>query len=257
MRREDQKTSAGRGAKRGDQARQQLQERLARFRGARRTGMFGVPEVIALGAACVLLAAAFASYFFLLVPQRSTLVSLETERAALQGQILAARENVDARVSTNDAVSNIVGSIQSFETGTLVAREVGVMPIYEELNDKTRRNGLVRAQFSYAYQDEAVAGAGGRTAANLAGSSQRRQLVFPAVDINLNIEGNYANVRRFIADLERSNRFVVINGVQLEGINESGADPTKRGTLVSLRLDMSAYFRRGSQAVGATVGAAQ
>jgi hypothetical protein len=251
MRREEQKAGAGRGPKRGDQARQQLQERLARFRGARRTGMFGVPEVIALAAACVLLAAAFASYFLLLVPQRSTLVSLETERAALQGQILAARENVDARVSTNDAVANIVGSIQSFENGTLVAREVGVMPIYEELNDKTRRNGLARAQFSYAYQDEAGAGAGGRAAANLAGSSQRRQLVFPAVDINLNIEGNYANVRRFIADLERSNRFVVINGVQLEGINESGADPTKRGTLVSLRLDMSAYFRRGSQAGGA------
>jgi len=255
MRREEQKPNAGRGPKRGDQARQQLQERLARFRGARRTGMFGLPEVVALAAACLLLALAFAAYFLLLVPQRSTLVSLETERAQLQGQITAAKVNVDERVSTNDAVSNIVSSIRSFETTTLVAREVGVMPIYEELNDKTRRNGLVRAQFSYAYQDEAVAGAaGGRTAANLAGSSQRRQLVFPAVDINLNIEGNYANVRRFIADMERSNRFVVINGVQLEGLNESGANPAARGTLVTLRLDMSAYFSRASQEAGAATG---
>ena len=247
-RREEKTTKTGRGAKRSEQARQQLQERLARFRGARRTGMFGVPEVVALTAACVLLAVAAAAYFLLLVPQRSGLVALETERAQLQGQIITAKDSVDERVSTNDAVSNIVRSIESFETGTLVAREVGVMPIYEELNDKTRRNGLARPQFSYAYQDEAGEGSQQRAAANLAGSSQRRQNIFPAVDINLNIEGNYPNVRRFIADLERSNRFVVINGVQLEGINESGADPSTRGTLVALRLDMSAYFRRASQA---------
>ncbi|MCA1616483.1 MAG: hypothetical protein LC800_20790 [Acidobacteria bacterium] len=254
MRRED---HAARGAKPGGQARQQLQERLARFRGARRTGMFGVPEIVALAASCLLLALAFAAYFLLLVPQRSGLVRSETERASLQGKILAARENVGARVSTNEAVSNIVRSIQSFETGTLAAREVGIMPIYEELNDKTRRNGLARAQFSFVHQEEAGAQQQAGSAANLAGSSQRRQLIFPAVDINLNIEGNYPNVRRFIADLERSNRFVVINGVQLEGINESGADPSTRGTLVSLRLDMSAYFRRAGQAGGAAGGARQ
>lgn len=259
MRREDHAAHAGRGAKRGEQARQQLQERLARFRGARRTGMFGVPEILALAASCLLLALAFAAYFLLLVPQRSGLVRLETERASLQGKILAARENVGARVSTNEAVSNIVRSIQSFETGTLAAREVGIMPIYEELNDKTRRNGLARAQFSFVHQEEAAAKGQQQagSAANLAGSSQRRQMIFPAVDINLNIEGNYPNVRRFIADLERSNRFVVINGVQLEGINESGADPSTRGTLVSLRLDMSAYFRRTAQPEAPTGGARQ
>jgi len=249
MKREQQVANAGRDAKRGEQARrQQLQERLARFRGARRTGMFGVPEIAALAAACLLLAVAFAAYFLLLVPQRSGLVRLETERAQLQGQILAAKENVDAKVSTNEMVSTIVGSIQTFETTTLAAREVGLMPIYEELNDKTRRNGLARAQFSFVHQDESGEGAQQRAAANLAGSSQRRQTVFPSLDISLNIEGNYPNVRRFIADLERSNRFVVINGVQLEGINESGADPSTRGTLVALRLDMSAYFRRAAQA---------
>jgi hypothetical protein len=43
--------------------------------------------------------------------------------------------------------------------------------------------------------------------------------------------------------VESSRRFVVINGVQLEGINETGADAAARGALVALRLDMSAYFR--------------
>jgi hypothetical protein len=53
--------------------------------------------------------------------------------------------------------------------------------------------------------------------------------------------------------VERSSRFVVINGIQLEGINETGADAAARGALVTLRLDMSAYFRRGTtQTDGAT-----
>jgi len=236
--------------RRGAEARRQLQERLARFRGQHRTGMFGVPEVIALVAACALLALAAASYFLLLVPARMNLSNLETERMRLQTQIRTATENRDTRLSTGDRVSQIVRSLEEFETGALAPREASINSLYEELTEKPRRNGLARAQFSFIHQDEQAQ----RTqqqqqaaAGNLTGSARRRQNIFPSTDITLNIEGSYANVRRFIRDVERSSRFVVINGVQLEGINESGADAAARGALVTLRLDMSAYFRRGAQ----------
>jgi Tfp pilus assembly protein PilO len=86
-----------------------------------------------------------------------------------------------------------------------------------------------------------------RVASNLAGSARRRQTVFPATDISLTIEGTYANLRRFIRDVESSPRFVVINGVQLEGLNETGGNnAAAHGASVSLRLDMSAYFRRSA-----------
>ncbi|MCA1815159.1 MAG: hypothetical protein LC746_01895, partial [Acidobacteria bacterium] len=68
-----------------------------------------------------------------------------------------------------------------------------------------------------------------------------------ATDISLTIEGTYANLRRFIRDVETSRRFIVINGVQLESLNETGTDAAAaRGALVSLRLDMTAYFRRNA-----------
>lgn len=238
-------------ARRGAEARRQLQERLVRFRGQHRTGMFGVPEVIALVAACALLAVAFASYFLLLVPARINLGNLEAERAQLQTQIRTAAENRDTRQSAGDRVSSIVQSLEQFETSALAPREASINSLYEELTEKPRRNGLARAQFSFIHQDEqtqrsqqqAQAAAG-----NLSGSARRRQNVFPSTDITLNIEGTYANARRFIRDVERSPRFVVINAVQLEGINESGAGGAARGALVTLRLDMSAYFRRGATA---------
>jgi len=237
-------------ARRGAAARQQLQERLARFRGQHRTGMFGVPEVIALVAACGLLALAAASYFLLLVPTRMNLSNLEAERAQLQSQIRTATENRDTRLSTGDRVSEIVRSLEQFETTALAPREASINSLYEELTEKPRRNGLARAQFSFIHQDEqaqrnqqqAQAAAG-----NLTGTARRRQNIFPSTDITLNIEGTYANARRFIRDVERSPRFVVINAVQLEGINESGGDAAARGALVTLRLDMSAYFRRSAQ----------
>lgn len=242
---------AGRGA----ETRRQLQERLARFRGQHRTGMFGVPEVIALVAACALLAVAAASYFLLLVPARINLSSLEAERAQLQSQIRTAAENRDTRLSAGDRVSEIVRSLEQFETTALAPREASINSLYEELTEKPRRNGLARAQFSFIHQDEQARASQQQqqaAAGNLSGSARRRQNIFPSTDITLNIEGTYANARRFIRDVERSPRFVVINAVQLEGINESGADAAARGALVTLRLDMSAYFRRGAQAGGAT-----
>ena len=244
--------SAGRGA----EARRQLQERLTRFRGQHRTGMFGVPEVIALVAACALLAVAAASYFLLLVPARIRLGGLESERAQLQAQIRTATENRDTRLSAGDRVSQIVSSLEQFETISLAPREASINSLYAELTEKPRRNGLARAQFSFIHQDEQAQKSQQQqqaAAGNLAGSARRRQNVFPSTDITLNIEGTYANARRFIRDVERSSRFVVINAVQLEGINEAGADAAARGALVTLRLDMSAYFRRAAaQPEGAT-----
>jgi Tfp pilus assembly protein PilO len=244
--------------RRGAEARRQLQERLARFRGQRRTGMLGLPEVVALAAACALLALAAASYFLLLVPARINLANLEAERAQLQTQIRAATENRNTRVSAGDRVNEIVRSLEQFETGALAPREASINSLYEELTEKPRRNGLARAQFSFIHQDEQAQKSQQQqqaAAGNLSGVARRRQNIFPSTDITLNIEGTYANARRFIRDVERSPRFVVINGIQLEGINEAGADAAARGALVTLRLDMSAYFRRPATAgEGATAG---
>jgi Tfp pilus assembly protein PilO len=251
MRREEHTTDTGvarGGASRVVSSRaSQIGDRFARMRGSRRTSFLGVPEMIALAAACALLALAFAAYFLMLVPERSRLASLERERQQLQGQIRSAGESRAHDRSTGETVSRILQSLTRFESDSLDARGSGDKQLIEELNQKIARSGLSRAQFTFIYQDDTQAGASQsaqqRAAGNLSGAARRRQTVFPSTDISLSIEGNYANLRRFIRDVESSRRFVVINGVQLEGINDTGADAATRGALVALRLDMSAYFR--------------
>jgi Tfp pilus assembly protein PilO len=266
MRREEHTTDTGvaraGGASRVVSSRAgQIGDRFARMRGSRRTSFLGVPEMIALAAACALLALAFAAYFRMLVPERSRLASLERERQQLQGQIRSAGESRAHDRSTGETVSRILQSLARFESDSLDARGSGDKQLIEELNQKIARSGLARAQFTFIYQDDTQAGANQsgqqRAAGNLSGSARRRQTVFPSTDISLSIEGNYANLRRFIRDVESSRRFVVINGVQLEGINETGADAAARGALVSLRLDMSAYFRpAGALTAAADAGGA-
>ena len=92
------------------------------------------------------------------------------------------------------------------------------------------------------------------------------QSVFPGIGVTLTVEGTYPNLRRFIRDIEADRQFVVINTVELEGVTDTGsadappppaadgapgAAPSQgpsRGALVSLRLDMAAYFRRAATA---------
>jgi hypothetical protein len=100
------------------------------------------------------------------------------------------------------------------------------------------------------------------------------QSIFPGIGVTLTVEGAYPNLRRFIGDIEADRRqFVVINTVELEGVTDAnaaeapapapvvpGAEPgnaqpqtqtPSRNALVTLRLDLVAYFRRAATAADA------
>ena len=248
---------------RGAAAREQLRARLKKFGGGRRAGAVGLPELAALAVSALLLLAALCAYFLLLAPARARLARLGLEREQLQRRLQQSNENAVRHQSAGQLAGSILGSLETFENA-LGYREESSRAVVEELNEKTRRNGLARAQFSFSYQDELAPGqqpAAQPAQVSAGGRFNRRQTVFPAIDISLTVEGPYAALRRFIRDVETSGRLIVINGVQLEGINESGAgragEGGARGTLVSLRLDMSAYFHRAGRATAGPAGSSQ
>jgi Tfp pilus assembly protein PilO len=236
----------------------QIRARLASRRATRPARAIRLPEIIALAAAILFLLVAACAYFFLLVPERARLVALENERAQLQAKLRASSEGVERNESTQASVGKIVTSLNEFETSVLVVREPQTTTaVIEELNDKTRRHNLARAQFSFSHLDEFVPGQTNSqqssTRGGAAGNASKRESVFPTIDISLTIEGPYGNLRRFIRDIEQSRRFIVINGIQLEGVSDTGS--AARAALVSLRLDMSAHFRRSGAAATAANGA--
>jgi Tfp pilus assembly protein PilO len=239
----------------------QTRERLTVVRSARRAGPLGLAELGALAVAALLLLTTVAAYFFYLRPQRTRLEELGRERAQLETRLRAETAGVEQINDTQANVTRIVDSIARFETGTLAAREAASAAIVEELNQKTARNNLARAQFSFTHQEELTGEqlqqqqqrllTGGTTGA----LARKRQSIFPGIDISLTVEGPYGNVRRFVRDVEASRNFIVINGVELESVTDASAQRAAesgatRGQLVALRLDLSAYFRRAGGAIG-------
>ncbi|HEX7316434.1 MAG TPA: GspMb/PilO family protein [Pyrinomonadaceae bacterium] len=253
-----------------------LRMRLDTLRATRRRGPFGLPELMALAFAALLLLAAVLSYLFLLVPQQSRRSSLETERSDLQRLVASQRDNIGSSQDTAQRVSDILSSLERFETGRLGVASSGSKTLYEELNRLITKNGLrISGGINFTQLQEAVPGAETAPRARRQGTSEESgqrvvQSIFPGIGVTLTVEGTYPNLRRFIRDIEGDRRqFVVVNTVELEGVSDTNAAeqvappvsngampgapqpqaqaPT-RGALVSLRLDMATYFRRAAAA---------
>jgi len=255
-----------------------LRTRLDTLRAARRRGPVGLPELAALAFAALLLLAAVLSYLFLLAPQRSRAQSLDAETESLKKVVVSQETNIGTSQDTAQRVSEILSSLERFETGHLGLASSGSKTLYEELNRLITKNGLrISGGINFTQLQEAVPGAENAQRARRQSGEQSAQRIvqsiFPGIGVTLTVEGTYPNLRRFIRDIEGDRRqFIVINAVELEGVTDSNAAeqlapavtngavpgaqtpqaqaPT-RGALVSLRLDMATYFRRAAAASAA------
>ncbi|HEX6622474.1 MAG TPA: hypothetical protein VF064_02090 [Pyrinomonadaceae bacterium] len=248
-------------------------------RGARATGPLGLPEIIALAAAALLLVTAIASYLLLLRPQRTRLQAMNEERALLQKQLQDMESTVGKNQDAQASARTILDSLVGFETEHLGDGGQGSTRVIEELNRLIRKNGLrISGGLAFTQLQETAPGEAQRRQQRGGTGEQSAarvvESVFPGIAVTLTVEGTYPKLRQFIRDVESDRQsFIVVNAVELEGIADSGgpsaaaADapvvstgeempgaaprPTAapsgvRGTVVSLRLEMAAYFRRAN-----------
>lgn len=275
--------------------RESVRVRVEKLKVSRRRSLLGLPEIIGLSVSGLLLLLVLLVYFFSLSPARARLESLSDERNRLQRQLRISQEGFNAKTDTQTTVANINESLQRFESERLTDRSAGRMALYTQLNELIRRNG-VRNTAGPNYvallplgQDEKDGAGGG---ARQKSGNARWQTIYPGIGVNLTVEGQYQNLRRFLRDIELSKQFIIINAVELESIKDSEASPIAgvppappmtrgtgrtpsssvagpaaglaggpttggRGTLVSLRLDMAIYFKRGAEPETAPLPASQ
>ncbi len=245
-----------------------VRARFEHLRGSRRRRALGLPEVAALAAAALLLLTAILSYLFLLVPQRMRAQTLEADRADLERLLASTHKTIGDSRNTQESQAEILGSLQNFEIEHLgEGSGVGLRNIVGELNRLILKNKLrISGGIQYVQLQEVVPDAEKQQTRREEGGARVVQSTFPGIGVTLTVEGTYANLRRFVRDVEADRHFVVINTVELEGVTDTSSpavmtpnpnDPnavaapsSTRGTLVSLRLDMAAYFRRAGAANG-------
>ena len=226
-----------------------LTARLNRFTLTRQRGILGLAELLGLAGGVFILGLVIVSYLYFLLPARSRLNNLQSERSLLQSRLRNSEAVVRQGESTDATVQNITQSLDAFESNRLVGANPGRMSLYDALNQLIRKNGLRNTSGpTYAPLDPT----GLKT--NASGSrsvNTKWQSIYPGIAISLTVDGQYQNLRRFVRDIEAHKQFVIINSVELERATETDSAPAvagdpaagARSSLVSLRLEMATYFQ--------------
>jgi len=160
-------------------------------------------------------------------PLRSKLSELRDREKKLQNQVVDedTKRKLFAEQSGNRG--KILESLESFEV-RLHSREVGITAIIDEVNQLAKANRVRAGDISYRVDapaplpGEVKPGASPGTSPTPAPITQRDKLpnVYEGLGIDTTVEGDYHDLRRFIAALERSRNFVIVNSITLQSIDE-------------------------------------
>jgi Tfp pilus assembly protein PilO len=237
---------------RGTINRDLMRARFRRLTTSRQYAVLGPAEILGLGGSFLVLVLVIISYLYFLTPARSRLEALQSERSRLQSQLRSSADIVRQGQSTEATVQTITQSLDAFENIQLSAANSGRRGLYDALNQLIRKNGLRNTSGPTYTPLEPIGSKAGSTGSRSVNT--KWQSIYPGIAISVTVEGQYQNLRRFIRDIETNRQFVIINSVELERSTEAnsslsgetGVAPGAKGSLVSLRLEMTTYFQRGS-----------
>lgn len=241
------------------------------------TGMWGQVELITVGFALLAVLTVVLVYLFLVLPTLRELEYNLAERDRIERELTSARDKYGSITDTETHVAQLMTSVDDFESRYLPVAANGRTSLYQRINSLISGYGLVNtsgpdyAPLETLEQNDAVQSDQDR------GRSKYRSL-FPGVYVTMTVEGSYQNIRRFIREVETGNDFVVVSAVELEPSdaekppaqqtvqtqplsgpfnpnNPTAITPSQpsqparprgktQGEVVSLRLEMAAYFRR-------------
>lgn len=233
--------------------REQMRIRVEHLRQSRQRSLLGLPELAGLAASALMLLAVIIAYLFFLRPAYARLDAVQLKREDTYKQLRKIQEDLNVNAGKQVTVNEVTQSVLDFEANRLASRGTGRITLLETLNKLIRGNGLRNTSGpNYTALDPLAANA---TQSNSTRTGNAKwQSLYPGLGINLTVEGLYPNLRRFVREIETGNQFVIINSVELEKATDSaaaaaamsgeGAKPAPRGSLVSLHMDMAAYFRR-------------
>ncbi|MFN9741836.1 MAG: GspMb/PilO family protein, partial [Acidobacteriota bacterium] len=86
---------------------------------------------------------------------------------------------------------------------------------------------------------------------------EKKETIYPGMAIDTTVIGDYPNLRRFIAALEQSRQFLIINSLAFQGEGDKVRRETAKlgnaapvelsspdSVPVSLKIELDTYFRR-------------
>lgn len=236
--------------------REQIRIRVEKLRQSRQRSLLGVPEIAGLAASALMLLAVVFAYFLFLRPATANLDAAQLKRAETYKRLEETQKRYKLNTDKQVTIADVTQSVLDFEANRLTSRGAGRLTLLGTLNKLIRSNGLRNTSGPNYTSLDAMAADAARSGSTRTGNAKWQSL-YPGLGITVTVEGAYPALRRFVREIEVSNQFIIINSIELEKATTSGAadaaanpeaKPAARNSLVSLRLDMAAYFRREASA---------
>jgi hypothetical protein len=198
-----------------------VEKKTSRVIKRRKSGIFDVPEIIAVSLGGLLIFLVAITYIFWLLPARERVRQRELSRNQMEKNLKELQEKIGVNKSTESRVGDIIGSVDRFENNFLTPGNLGNSSLYGRLNELIRTKNLRNtAGPEYAPLEAANVEKLEKDERSGAGRGKFQSL-YPGTGVSVTVEGSYASLRRFISDLENSRQFVVINSMEIESNGET------------------------------------
>lgn len=178
-------------------------------------GMWGSVEVGVLGAGLLAVLGAVLLYVFFVAPSNRQIENDRTRRDRLEAELKVSQEkfgnihNVEAQVGT------LINSVNDFEAQYLPIPTNGRTALYQRINGLIASCGLVNSA-GPDYAPLEILDQGKENEGEEKGGKAKFRSFFPGVYVSMTVEGPYANLRKFISEVETGGDFVVVSAVELE-----------------------------------------
>ena len=205
-------------------------------------------EIAALVIAVAVFVFALSRYWTSLRPEQTRLHQLEQQQADQQRELVPITVGPVSTASPNDIARDALESLERFKTAHLKPMRSGEIELLRDLNALAKRAGV---QLTSGIDTTArMPGQVEEDAQGKRPTKAKKQEdvlnVFPALGTRLSVAGEYANLRKFISELESSKQFLVVKTISI--INQEGKTTGRRGRVEAagglvLSIEMTAYFR--------------
>jgi hypothetical protein len=242
-----------------------LSESLSGLRGAIGRARLSAVEIVFLGAA--LLFAGFVVFFYLntVQPLGSALAERQQRITDLNAQIKKLKTEGDKLKTQTSNAERILESLRGFEN--LLKSDVrGMTQIMNEVESLAKTHQLLSEDSTYRSEeaDEPLVDENGNPIPQAA-RRDKKPKIYPTLRIDTSVIGDYANLRRFLSELERSKQFLIINALTFQGDDRAARQAARGGKQiqlspesipVSLGIELDTYFKPPTVAAVATAATA-
>lgn len=234
-------------------------------------GMWGNTEIVTVGLGLLAILAVIILYVLVVIPTQKQLADNKRKQDELEAELISKTKKYGSITDTQTQVEKLLTSVNDFETRFLPSEVTGKTALYERLNGLISAYGLINSN-GPEYAPLEIVDPNRRQAAENERGRDKLLSIFPGTYVTVTVEGPYQNLRRFIREIETSQQFIMISAVELvpadeqkdkqkdqqnpqpENAGQFPQDNNQRleniyrgktsGEIVSLKIEMAAYFRR-------------